>query len=131
MTMNCHHASARSVARTGSAPTRWTSTASRIAPARRSSRLRNLMIEAEAVDRTIIPLGTDAVSDATPGTPGTALSGRPGQGVEGWAIALAVVAYQTGTVHTQKYSTANQELSHGIGRSRGIWRAHAFRPGWR
>src|SRR5712664_2706709 len=55
MTMNCHHASARSVVRTGSAPTRWTSTASRITPARRSSRLRNLMIEVEAVDRTIIP----------------------------------------------------------------------------
>src|SRR5712664_3156851 len=62
MTMNCHHASARSVVRTGSAPTRWTSTASRITPARRSSRLRNLMIEVEAVDRTIIPPGTESTS---------------------------------------------------------------------
>src|SRR5438105_13105651 len=55
MTMNGHHASARSVARTGSAPTLWTSTASRITPARRSSRLRSRMVEAVAVDRTIIP----------------------------------------------------------------------------
>ena len=58
MTTNCHHASARSAARTGSAPTRWMSTASRITPARRSSRLRNLLVEAVAVDRTIVPLGT-------------------------------------------------------------------------
>src|SRR5437867_7861701 len=41
---NCHQASARSVARMGSAPTRWMTTASRTAPATKSSGLTNLTV---------------------------------------------------------------------------------------
>ena len=72
--------------------------------------------------RRITPIGYGGVAMMVRAT----TTARPAD-----TVALAVSARQTGTVHTQKYSTANQELSHGMGRSRGIWSAHAFRPGCR
>src|SRR2546428_5603058 len=62
ITTNCHHASACSVARMGSAPTRWTSTASRIAPATRSSGLTNLTVH------IVHEEGSLALSPAGPGS---------------------------------------------------------------